>query len=246
MNRTRMVLTAVAVLAAGAACGRTTTSGAQRAERPHAAGPVAQSVKGIDAFHRDDQRFFAAFTYPEAAESEVYETLDEALGSATAVVVAQVTGVRVTRLVGETPEDALPYMGVSLRPIEVLRGALPPAHTGSLTVEFVAPAGSVAELRAMLPSGYAVWVLRNKAERPARGNGKPVPATERDFYRLVSSQTLFVQGETHVVNPLEPVEGPEIPLGDDSDHGAARRDPVVAGAEAYASLSSLAAHARLL
>lgn len=205
---------------------------------------AAAPTRPVDRYRAGDLAFYEAFAYPEGAQVEVYTALDDMLTQATAVVLAQVTDVRITRVVGPTPAEALPYVGVTIRPVEVLSGALPARHSAALTVEFVSVAGAVDELRAMAPGGYAVWVLRNKAELPAGfAKGTP-PVAERDYYRLVSSQGLFVQGETHVVNPLAHEDGPEIPIEGDPGHGAARRDPVLVSAEQHATLSSLVDHAR--
>lgn len=219
---------AAAVLAGG--CGS-----AREAVRP---------AGGVDGYRAADVRFYAAFQYPEAAEAEVYGSLDSALRGANAVVLGRVTDVRVTRHVGD-PDDPIAMYGVTVEPHEVLRGSLPPEHARAVTVEFVTAAASADELRRALPAGYAVWVLRHKTSlAPGVVAKAPLPDTERGYYRLVSSQALFVQGERHVVNPIEHVHEPEIPMPGQPAHGTARRDPVVVAAESFATLSGLAAHAR--
>ena len=206
---------------------------------------VARSTATSTDEHRPaDLAFYEAFSYPEGAQTEVYTSLGDALSGATAVVLAQVTDVRVTRLVGPSPAEALPYVGVTIRPIEVLGGSLPAHHSSALTVEFVSVAGDVDDLRAKLPGGHAVWVLRNKSELPAGVAKGAIPTDEREYYRLVSSQGLFVQGERHVVNPLAHEDGPEIPIPGESEHGPARRDPVLVEAERHATLSSFVEYAR--
>ncbi|HEV2890850.1 MAG TPA: hypothetical protein VGX28_10800 [Frankiaceae bacterium] len=210
---------------------------------PAAAPGAAAAPRATDKYRVGDVRFFTAFQYPEAAEVEVYDTLDAALGSADVVLLGRVTDVRVTRTVGV--EEPLPMYGVTVQPAEVLRGTLPAAHAAAVTVEFLSSAASPEDLRRGLPNGYSVWVLRRKGSlRPGVVPKRPLPTNERDYYRLVSSQALFVQGESHVVNPLEHDHGPEIPLPGEAGHSAPRRDPVIVGAEQYATLSSFAAHAR--
>lgn len=244
----RATIGSAAVLAALLAAGCGTT---KEAARPSAAGPdapaaveAARARPSVDEYRAADVRFFAAFQYPEAAEAEVYRTLDDAVRGADAVVLGRVTDVRVTRLVGGAT-DRLPMYGVTVVPQEVLRGSLPAAHAAAVTVEFVSAAASVEELRRALPNGFAVWVLRNKATlAPGVVPKRPVPTDERDYYRLVSSQALFVQGERHVVNPIEHVHEPEIPISGEASHGVERRDPVIVAAEGFPTLSSLAVHAR--
>ena len=229
----RVTTVSAAVLAALLAAG----CGASRAPA---------GTAGVDRHRAGDVRFFAAFRYPEAAEAEVYGTLDDSLRGADAVVLGRVTDVRVTRLVGD-PDDRIPMYGVTVEPHEVLRGSLPAAHARGVVVEFVSAAASAEELRRALPDGYAVWVLRNKASlAPGVVPKAPPPTYERDWYRLVSSQALFVQGERHVVNPLEHVHEPEIPMPGEASHGVARRDPVIVAAESFAALSGLATYVRRL
>jgi len=206
---------------------------------------VAPGPVNVDTYRTATVRFFAAFRYPEATELEYYNSLEDAVAGATVVVLGRVRAVAVTRTVGATGADAVPYIGVTVEPVEVLRGSLPAAHARTLTVEFMGASASTDDLRASLPDGYAIWVLRNKATLPAGVVAKgPLPTNERDYYRLVSSQGLFVQGESHVVNPLDHGDTPEIAMPGQAAHGPARRDPVTEGVERYATLSSLAAYAR--
>jgi hypothetical protein len=245
-NRSTNSMICLAAILGVVGCGRTTTPASQSGSAARVDTAV-NAPQSIDGFRRADLAFYAEFAYPEADEAEYYGSLDEALTGATAVVLGQVTGVRVTRLVGESATDAVPYAGITIRPVEVLRGSLPAEQTDALTVEFVTGGTEVDRLRTMLPGGHGIWVLRQKGEiRPGVTPKAQLQQNEHGYYRLVSSQGLFVQGESHVVNPLEHGDGAEIPLPGESDHGAPRRDPVIVAAETNASLSDLAAYVRSL
>jgi hypothetical protein len=242
MRTSALALGLVASVAAGlSACGQ--AAGA-RSAAPDAAPParIAEPV-GADAYRAADLAFFSNFAYPEGDELEVYPTLPDALTGATAVVLARVTGVRVTRTLGGA-QDPVAFSGITIRPVEVLRGSLPTEHRDSLTVEFIGVPPGFGDLQNNLPAGLSVWVLRNKGElRPGVTPKAPLPRNEDGYYRLVSSQGLFVQGESNVVNPLEHAQVPEIAAP--GEHAAEPiPDPVVAAAEEFRFVSEFAAYAR--
>lgn len=209
-------------------------------------GPARSGVVALDLDRHDPAAatFFGRFAAgPGGSEVEHYGSLREAYRAAGVVVVAEVTGVRVTRTVGDGSPDALTYVGVVLRPVEVLRGA--PRAAGDIVVEFP---GDEATVRASLPRGYGVWLLRNKGDLPPGVTPKPgaPPRDEGAYYRLVSSQGLFVQGATHVVNPVRERATPEAGTPSYDPEAAGPRDPVAREAEAFPTLSALVRHLRLL
>jgi hypothetical protein len=244
---------AVAAVAAGLAVAATTTAvalrssgdpappvaaGAADATRAPVAPSPAQRPADLDRYAPGDVAFFRPLSAGGGggSEAERYASLRDAYLSAGVVVVAQVVEVRPTRTFG-ADGDAVPYAGVVLRPVEVLRGAL--RHpSAELVVEFATDARAVS---ATVPQGYGIWLLRNKAEAPP-GRGKGVgPESEAAYYRLVSSQGLFVQGAEHVANPVAR-RAPAEP-GSPSE---GLIDPVTREGESFRALSALADHLRAL
>jgi hypothetical protein len=79
-------------------------------------------------------------------------------------------------------------------------------HTQELIIEFMGGADPT-----KYPRGKAIWFLHRKgtATRHLK-SPPPVDPAERDLYRVLSSQGLFIQGEDGVVAPLaekhEPTE----------------------------------------
>lgn len=236
----------VAVLAAGAAVVALSSRGEPPAASSALRSPDAATAPDIDRYAPETAAFFARLA-PRGGASEVerYASLRDAFDGAGLVVVAEVTGVRATRSVPAAGPDAVPYVGVVLRPVEVLHGA-PRDPAADLVVEF---AGDEESVRAALPAGYGVFLLRNKADLPPGVMPKPGAPSRADdaaYYRLVSSQGLFVQGATHVVNPVRERATPEAgaPLVDPELAGP--RDPVAREAEAFPTLSALVAYLRAL
>ena len=100
---------------------------------------------------------------------------------------------------------------------------------------------TAARLKRSLPKGEAVWFLRAKAEEVARyeadmkrAKRKISPATarslevEKRYYRLVSSQGLFIQGSDRIENPV-------------ADPDVAPNDPLIKQADKITKLSRLTA-----
>jgi hypothetical protein len=216
---------------------------AVRRDEPHPAALTRIADADLDRFSARDAAFFAPFRAASgASEAEQFGSLRETFLGAAAVVVARVVDVRATRTVPGDGAETVTYVGVVLRPVEVLRGELRTSRS-DLVVEF---AGDVAAVRDSVPSGYGVWFLRNKGDiRPGvtPKPGAPV-LDEAAYYRLVSSQGLFVQGSLHVVNPVRSHATPEAesPTIDPELDGP--RDPVAREGEAFRTLSALVAHLR--
>ncbi|WP_089253910.1 hypothetical protein [Asanoa hainanensis] len=129
------------------------------------------------------------------ASARHYRDLDEGARASTAVVVARVVDVVITRTFeGEVADDRFPMIGVVLRPTDVVTGSLPPRAVDRLTVEFIGTGydeEEVAKLKRRLPAQPGLWFLRFDDERPRDG-----------FFHVVSPQGLFVQGTTGVETPL--------------------------------------------
>jgi hypothetical protein len=180
-------------------------------------------------------------------EVEQYDSLDAAAEAASAVVMAEVVDVRMTRVIEGEGGDRLYMIGVIVRPVEILDGALGEASQQQLTVEFTGggedPAAAVEQMKSQLPERESVWFLRSKAEEGERlleelkQAGRTPSADwvravkgDRPYYRVVSSQGLFVQDEQDVINPI---------VGEDGTS-----DTMVAEGEKYDEVSHLADHVR--
>lgn len=232
------VATAAAVAVAAVVLATGPDTPGRLAGRPTPSAPSATSpttVPDLDRYDAAAAAFFAPFAATGGgSEAEHYASLRDAYRAASVVVVAEVAGVRVTRTLNAGTPDAVTYVGVVLRPVEVLRGALRDPAAREVVVEFL---GDPASAAATVPGGYGVWLLRNKGDLPPGVTPKPgaPPNDEAAYYRLVSSQGLFVQGDGHVTNPVRERPGPE-PGGP--------RDAVAREAESFGTLSALVAHLR--
>lgn len=211
--------------------------------------PDDQSVSSLDSFRPADVAFFRHFQIGSAvSESRYFRTLGGAIRSADAIVIGEVVDVRQTRVItGEKPEDRIYMEGIVIRPMKVLNGSLSKEHRDQLTVEFTAgsvdPSKEIVKLKTSLPEGRSMWFLHSKAdsyeitkaamERDGEGMPERLAKTlkeEGKYYRVVSSQGLFVQGDGHVIDPIAGAVG----------HG------MVAQGRSYNQLSALAGHVREL
>ncbi|MFC7216847.1 hypothetical protein ACFQLX_01470 [Streptomyces polyrhachis] len=220
---------------------------------------AAGVVVGVQSFGGDDgssgtggtvsaAEFYAPLAFGGSMrEVEHYDSLADAADAADAVVIAEVAGVKETRLIEGDGSDRLSMLGVVIRPVEVLRGSLPASDEEELTVEFIGGSAdldqTVAEMKAALPEGRSVWFLRAKAEEGKRHldelkqagttpSDQELAAIEGDkpYYRVVSSQGLFVEEGANVVNPVAAED--------------AEADPMITEGEKYTELSELVAHVR--
>jgi hypothetical protein len=184
-----------------AACGEREDNDAAKGAPSDSATPAASSGAGTDALdvrRSGDLSFYQLFNQDGADWVRHYDDLDEGTRASTAVVVARVVDVVVTRFFqGEAADDRFPMIGLVLRPTDVAAGALPPEFGDRLTVEFVGATGSdeedVAKLKRRLPAQPGLWFLHLKSQ------GLP---EERGFFRPISPQGLFVQGNQGVETPL--------------------------------------------
>jgi len=197
-------------------CGGESVSGTNAA-------PIAPAADEIDLYQPGAADFYRSFRMEGARSAEYYETLKEAVPAASAVVVAEITGIKQTRIIqGEMADDRLPMIGVILRPVDVLAGQLPPEFAAELTVEFIGsddPA-TLDRLKADLPAGHrGLWFLRHKtAGIPGKAPVRVQPA-EAAYFRTVSPQGLFVQGPSTVDSPLVETDGDVGRLDDMSAEG---------------------------
>ncbi|MDG4826727.1 hypothetical protein O7635_33170 [Asanoa sp. WMMD1127] len=178
-----------ALLLAGLAACATGDAAPPPAGEP-TSGPA--SIGPTPDLHRPgDLGFYQAFNMDGPALRDHYPSLAAGADAATVVVVAQVVDVVLTRVVqGGAPDDEVPHVGLVLRPIEVVDGAVPPELGERLTVEFVGNSHTddeeIAKLRRRLPAQPGLWFL----------------ARTTDGFRPVSKQGLFVQGNNRVESPL--------------------------------------------
>jgi hypothetical protein len=170
----------------------------------------------IDVHVKGDAEFYAPMSFKGGAALEVhhFETVKDGAKASTAVVVAQVVDVKKTHKVRD-----LYTFGITIQVVEVLSGTLPGKDRSRLTVEFLAgstdPADRIAQMNKNLPKGLAVWFLISNAEEGKQlrakqtSQGQPISkeqealmAADAPYYRLSSSQGLYLQGEDHVINPI--------------------------------------------
>jgi len=158
-------------------------------------GAVEPTAGGLDLRRSGDLAFYQTFNVDGFEWVHHYRDLDEAARASTAVVVARVVDVLITRIFqGEAADDRFPMIGVVLQPTDVVAGALPPQAADRLTVEFVGSGydeEDIAKLKRRLPAQQGLWFLRLDRERPTAG-----------FFHVVSPQGLFVQGTQGVETPL--------------------------------------------
>lgn len=179
-------------------------------------------VSALDRWHPGAARFYRELM-PHAGDSEMahHKTLRQLTMDASAVVIAEPGEVFETRTIVGEGTDRLTMVGLRLKTVDLIRGKLDVSYQGSTVVEFVGgSAGSAAALetvRELPPDGAAVWFLRAKQEGAtereslrkrlgAKGSTREASVLEEDkpFYRLVSSQGLYIQGRQAVENPLLP------------------------------------------
>ncbi|TDC62996.1 hypothetical protein E1200_23790 [Actinomadura sp. GC306] len=171
------------------------------------------TAAGLDTHHPGNVAFFKQFRMPNALLVKPPENLAAGADTATAVIVAEVADVRRTRVVGP-PEARVPMTGIVLRPVETLHGKLRP-ELKDVIVEFTGEATvdspeSIAEMRASLPQGKAVWFLRWQGTPPptSKPGARPIPRESKKFYGVVSLDGgMFVQGAENVVSPIAAESG---------------------------------------
>lgn len=161
----------------------------------------------MDRTYAGDARFYAALQPgPGFVAVRPAESLDRAEAESTVAVLAEVKDVIPLDFY---PDDSGPAdepagrgvqtMGIVLRPVEVLSGALRP-ELADVTVEFLAgplPFGpdQKSQLAPLLPKGQSIWFLRWQGQRRA-GVPASVPINDRGLgrYALVSFESVFTQG----------------------------------------------------
>ncbi|GIF67739.1 hypothetical protein Ais01nite_57740 [Asanoa ishikariensis] len=158
-------------------------------------GAAEPTAGGLDLRRSGDLAFYQTFNMDGFDSAHHYRDLDEATRASTAVVVARVVDVVITRIFqGEGADDRFPMIGLVLQPTDVVSGALPPQSADRLTVEFIGSGydeEDIAKLKRRLPAQPGLWFLRFDSERP-----------RASFFYVVSPQGLFVQGTQGVETPL--------------------------------------------
>ncbi len=192
-----------------------------------AAAPAADALpeaRALDAYHAGDAAFFGRFKLEGAIELERYATVEAMASAASVVTVGRVQDVVHTRTITGEGSDRVTMVGLVIEP-QVVKGSVKSASRERLVVEFLggdsSAAASVARLKAELPQGYAVWFLRSKAEEVAayraemKRLGRKITAADAArltqdarYYRLVSSQGLYLQGSKEVENPVVDTHDP--------------------------------------
>ncbi len=200
--------------------------------------------RDLDAFHPRNLRFYRSLGLGRvAAEVERYGSLQAAKSRASLVVVARVLDAGYTRTIGGDAGDSIQLLGVVIEPVHVLAGSVPGQYAQAITVEFLSGQTPAAFLRDDIPSGYGIWFLRRKGAG-SEDIRPQAESPESQYYRLVSSQGLFVQGQNSVVNPVrERMDTPE--LGTTKADPALplhASDPMSAEAEKFPTLSGLVSY----
>jgi hypothetical protein len=202
-----------------AACGgspaapRSDAASASAAAAATPPAPAAQqaplpSAAELDAYRPADLSFYRALQLEGAAVVRP-QSLPELQKQSTVVVLARVVGAEQSRVVHGTS-----VLAVVLRPQRVLGGRL--QADGDLRVETLGlgpqtPEQQVAELRAGLPQGLAVWFLRWQGTPPPRTKpNSPPPGplpTDPHLYAMTHAYAVLVQGKGAVVAPLAGDDG---------------------------------------
>ena len=185
-------------------------------------------------------RFYGAFAVgPGADEVEQYSSLSEAVDAASAVVLATPTVVSLTRSIRDENDPGVTFLGVQLEISRLLAGSLPADRSKTLMLEMMGSADELERLNeSSTDAAPAIWLLHRKGDSAPGITGDP-DSSERDFYRIISSQGVFVDGPNGVLNPVRDASDA---LADDADElqPLAKRDPVSAEAQQYKSLDALA------
>ncbi|MFN2484789.1 MAG: hypothetical protein ABR509_07650 [Candidatus Limnocylindria bacterium] len=148
-----------------------------------------------------------------ALEVEHYGSLPELTRSADAIVRGRILQAAPGRVFGGSSDAPLHYAAATIRVEEPVAGTPPAVDVDALTLEIPLFDGpeSLAPLQASLPSGEALFFLRNKGTSAERANlPRAWQLAEVRFYRLVVFGAA-VFNESGVAAPLA---GESHPLGD--------------------------------
>jgi hypothetical protein len=189
--------------------------------------PAAASeakASDLDTYRGGDLAFFERFKLENALTLPPPASVSVAAEQSTAVVLAEVADVENGQtIVGDGTHDVMAKVGVVLRNVEVLDGALQPELKGRVVVELMLPDGAdkvgIESLKTELPSGKSVWFLHWLGSPPAVAKLKPGavarPAHEQQLYGLISMQGVFVQGSDRVVSAVAEEHGPSADMATD-------------------------------
>ena len=185
--------------------------------------------------------FFAEIAYAPGMDERVhFQDLIGAARASSVVLLGRVTSVATSRSAGDSAIEAITYTNVVVRPTRVLRGTLPTEFANAVNVEFIGSPGAADAIREVIPQGDGLWFLHRKGEGFPKTSTKSLrlAADESRYYRLVSSQGLFFQGDRSVINPVLPPETPE--AGNAGQVGPTPpRDAAVVQGESFTTLNEL-------
>lgn len=139
----------------------------------------------------------------EGDEVEGYQSLEQMVDSSTAVIIGRVDSIGEGRVVGDpaTPEDQVEYPALNVQVVQLLAGELPVVEGKHILVETL---GSGVRGR-QPPKGAVVMFLRYKGElyeRHPELDGSAVAEGDKQAYRWVSSDGLYMESRGKAFNPL--------------------------------------------
>lgn len=257
LHRRRRLATLGAAAAVSVVAGAGVAIGVDAPPPPVATPPPATSPTGDASpqptgsryFRAEDLRFFDPVLPPNLCAIALWEPLPEDLAdgmaSATDVVLAEVVDVRTSRtLVDDNGNAHGAMLGVVLRATEVLRGDLV-AGSDEMVVEFAGGKDSdeaVAAMTSSLPTGLAVWFLRETDNQAPSPGGEPGAVAGHYYQVLHSLAGVLVQGPDHVV--AGPLRCPAVPQPRTST--PPESPSMVTEAEGFATLDDIVAYLRTL
>jgi hypothetical protein len=200
-------LVALAGISTLAACAGDESASSDR--RPAATAARPGDATGLDVYRAADSQFYLRLVPEGAVLTRPPANLNEAVKEASAVVVAEIADIKLTRIVADTQ-----MVGLVLRSPEVLQGSLKHG-TGDVVIEFLfgrpdEASQALSGMKSSLPAGKAVWFLRwqgeppkvQKTDRPKSTVGNP------DLYNVLHLHAVFLQGQNGVVSAFREPDEP--------------------------------------
>jgi hypothetical protein len=222
---------ALAGISTVAACAGDQPAGSD--QNPAVTGARPGDTAGLDVYRAADNRFYLQLVPEGAVLTRPPADVHDAVKEASAVVVAEIADVKLTRMVADTQ-----MVGLVLRSPEVLQGSLKHG-TGNVVVEFLfgrpdEASQALSDLKSTLPAGKAVWFLRWQGEQPKVQKPDRPKSTVGDpaLYNVLHMHAVFVQGQTRVVSAFTEPEDAAPTVG------------VAASASKHAKLSDLVREVR--
>jgi hypothetical protein len=155
--------------------------------------PIAATAVLVDNDSRQPSHsdgFWSHFS-PPGREAENFDSLRESVDAADAVVVGRIESLGPGRVIGDPASEYATYFVVATIAVDsIVHGSVESRTVALELVQFSPP--DVEALRSKLPQEDAVFILRNKGTEAAfLGLPESVQETERAYYRLINSQSLF-------------------------------------------------------